>query len=583
MVDQGPSRNKISSISDIEKLKQDMVDEGLLTEEKLLRAEALAKENNESLTEALINIRVLTKEQLVKFIGNKIHVPYIDLKNYAVDRKVLDLVPDKLARRYKILPLFLLEGVLTIAMSNPLDLISIDDISAVVEQKVEPVIASEESIIEAIDQWYGIGEVRETLMNELVKEIKEKEQKVESKYPDVLPETDAIRLTKEASDPPIVRLVNSYIVQAMLEGASDIHFEPKRDGMNVRFRIDGFLYDRHKIPARLTLPVTSRIKIMSMLDISKKRVPQDGRIGLTIRNKDLDIRTSTFPTMHGENIVLRLLDKSKGIPTLKEIGFSDSDLETFQKVIKSTKGIILATGPTGSGKSTTIYSAINSLDTQEKNIMTVEDPIEYEIEGIVQSQVDIKAGVKFADALKSILRQDPDIIYIGEIRDLETAEIAVRSALTGHLVVSTLHTNDAIGTIVRLRDIGVEPGLIESVLKCSFAQRLIRKLCHRCRKAYQPDTALLEELKLPLETKFHKAVGCSFCHDIGYSGRSGIFEILVIDKEIRRLIAEGAPENRITEVAKEHGKKTLFEDGLEKVLAGITTYEELKRVTEEDE
>lgn len=583
MANSGPNKNKISSLKDIEKLKQDMIADGLVTEEQLLEAEAMAKENNDPLQEVLIKTKALTKEHLVKFIGEKIHVPYIDLKNYAVDRKALEIISEKIARRYKILPLFMIEGVLTIAMSDPLDLISIDDISVVVAHSVEPVIASEESIAGAIDQWYGIGEIRDELVDELVNELKEKYRESEAQYTEDIPDQATIRIRNEASDPPIVRLVNSYIVQAMLEGASDIHFEPKRDGMNVRFRVDGFLYDRHKIPARLTAPVISRIKIMSLLDISKKRIPQDGRIGLIIRNRDLDIRTSTFPAMHGENVVLRLLDKTKGVPTLEELGFSDSDLEIFNRMIKATKGMILATGPTGSGKTTTIYSAINTLNTKEKNIMTIEDPIEYEIEGIVQSQVDVKVGVTFANALKSILRQDPDIIYVGEIRDLETAEIAVRSALTGHLVLSTLHTNDAVGTVTRLRDIGVEAGLIESVLKCAFAQRLVRKLCQKCKKEYKPDASLLKELKLPPETNFYKAVGCGFCHNIGYSGRTGIFEILVVDKDIRKLIAKGASENEIEKATKEYGKKTLFEDGLEKVVAGITTYEEVKRVTEEGE
>ena len=583
MANTSPDKRKLSPTRGIDKLREDLVSDGLVAEERLREAEDVAAGTGETLQNVLIRIKAITEEDLARFIGDKIHVPYIDLKNYAIDRRVLDFVPEKIARRYKILPLFLLEGELTIAMANPLDLISLDDISAVVGHRVEPVIASEEGIIEAIDQWYGVGNIREELIGELVREIREKEYEMESQFPDTLPETTAIRLKKEAEDPPIVRLVNSYIVQAMLEGASDIHFEPKRDEMKVRFRIDGFLYDRHSIPARLVAPVISRIKIISLLDISKKRVPQDGRIGLTIRNRDLDIRTSTFPTMHGENIVLRLLDKTKGIPTLQELGFSEKDLETFTNIINTSKGIILATGPTGSGKTTTIYSTINSLDTETKNIMTVEDPIEYEIEGIVQSQVDVKAGITFSSSLKAILRQDPDIIYVGEIRDLETAEIAVRSALTGHLVVSTLHTNDAVGTIMRLRDIGVESGLIESVLKCSFAQRLVRKLCQKCKEKYKPDESIIKEYNLPPDTAFYKAVGCNFCHDIGYSGRTGIFEILIVDKDIRKLIAEGASEDRIAAVARKHGRKTLLEDGIEKVVAGITTYEEVMRVTEEAE
>ena len=583
MADIDPDNRKVKPVRGIAKLRQELIADGLVTEERLHKAEEAASKTGETLQGVLIRTKIISEENLARFIGDKIHVPYIDLKNYAIDRKVLDIIPEKLARRYMILPLFLLEGELTIAMANPLDLISLDDISAVVEHKVEPVIASQESITEAIDQWYGVGNIKEELIEELVGEIREKERSAETRLMDMLPETAVLRLKKEADDPPIVRLVNSYIIQAMLEGASDIHFEPKKNGMKVRFRIDGFLYNRHNIPVRLIAPVTSRIKIISLLDISKKRVPQDGRIGITVRNRSLDIRTSTFPTIHGENIVLRLLDKSKGIPTLQELGFSEKDLEAFRNVIKTTKGIILATGPTGSGKTTTIYSAINSLDTATKNIMTVEDPIEYEIEGIVQSQVDMKAGITFSSSLKAILRQDPDIIYVGEIRDLETAEIAVRSALTGHLVVSTLHTNDAVGTIMRLRDIGVEPGLIESVLKCSFAQRLVRKLCQKCKEKYKPDESIIKMHNLSPDTFFYKAVGCTFCHGIGYNGRTGIFELLIVDRDIKKLIAEKASESSIATVARSHGRRTLLEDGIEKVANGITTYEEVMRVTEEME
>lgn len=580
MVNSDPLKSDFINKKTLDRLKQAMITDGLTTKQQLENAEITAQRENEPLSRILVKSGLVTKKQLISFVEDKIHIPYVDLKNYIIDRKILEIVSEKIARRYKIIPLFLIEGVLTIAMSNPLDIISLDDISAVVEYKVEPVIASEESIIETIDQWYGMGNARAELIEQLVKDFKEKEQEAEAQYTEEIPETTKIRIKKEASEPPIVKLVNSYIVQAMLEGASDIHLEPKRAGMNVRFRIDGFLYDRYKIPLKLIAPITSRIKIMSLLDITKKRIPQDGRIGLLIRNRDLDIRTSTFPSMYGENIVLRLLDKTKGVPTLSELGFSNNNLAVFKKLIKVTKGIILATGPTGSGKTTTIYSAINTLNTKDKNIMTIEDPIEYEIEGIVQSQVNVKTGVTFTTALKSILRQDPDIIYVGEIRDLDTAEIAVRSALTGHLVLSTLHTNDAVGAITRLRDIGVKTGLIESVVNCSFAQRLVRKLCQRCRKEYQPDKNLLKSLGFPMDTKFFKAVGCDFCHNIGYSGRIGIFEILVVDKDIRRLIAENVSENKIAEFAKAHGKKSLFEDGLEKVVNGITTFEEVKRVTE---
>jgi len=321
-------------------------------------------------------------------------------------------------------------------------------------------------------------------------------------------------------------------------------------------------------------------KLMTFSD-NLDEIPQDGRIGIVIRDKSVDIRTSTFPSMYGENVVLRVLDKTRGIPTLSELGFFDEDLKIFKEMIKTTRGIILSTGPTGSGKTTTIYSTINTLNKTDKNIMTIEDPIEYEIEDVVASQVDPKAGVTFATALRSILRQDPDIIYVGEIRDLETAEISVRAALTGHLVLSTLHTNDAVGSVTRLSDIGVETSLIASVLNCAFAQRLVRRICTRCSNAYQPDESLLKKLRLPLDTKFYKGQGCEFCAGIGYKGRVGLFEILVIDRDIRRLIAKQAPEAEIMQTARAKGMKTLLQDGLQKVRKGITTLEEVKRVTRE--
>ena len=455
-----------------------------------------------------------------------------------------------------------------------------DDISKLVKCQIESVIASGESIDIAIDQWYGSGQAREKLIEELAEEIKQVEKRDDSKHIDQITE---IHLKSQAAEKPIIKLVNSYIAQAMLEGASDIHLEPKKASMIVRFRIDGFLYEREPLPFKLIPPITSRIKVMSGLDITKRRVPQDGRMGLIIRDRNIDVRTSTFPSMYGENVVLRLLDKTKGVPTLSELGFSDGDFNVFKKMIRATKGIILATGPTGSGKTTTIYSAVGELNKEDKNVMTIEDPIEYEIEGIVQGQVDHQAGIIFPSALRSILRQDPDIIYVGEIRDFETAEIVVRAALTGHLVLSTLHTNDAIGTIMRLRDIGIESGLMEAVLRCSFAQRLVRKICPRCIKEYQPDESLLVNLGLPSGTRFYKGKGCGFCGGIGYRGRIGLFEILVINKDIRKLIADNASEEQIREAARAQGMQTLFQDGLKKVMEGITTIEEVKRVTEEEE
>ncbi len=509
MVNPSQEKGKIISFKVLDRLKLVLIKEGLVTKEKLRVAEITAQRENETLSRVLVRLGFVAEEQLASFIGEKMQVPYVNIRNYTIEPKVLDLIPEKIARRYKIIPLFEIEGVLTVAMADPLDIISIDDISRVAGCKVEAVISSNESINVAIDQWYGIGDARTELIEQLAEEFKETERQEEEKE-QYAREITEIRLKKEAAEPPIVKLVNSYIAQAILERASDIHLEPKRDSMVVRFRIDGFLYNRHRLPTRLIAPITSRIKVMSGLDISKRRIPQDGRMGLTIRDKSIDIRTSTFPSMYGENIVLRILDKTRGVPTLSELGFSDEDLNTFKKVIKATKGIILATGPTGSGKTTTIYSFINALNKEDKNIMTIEDPIEYEIEGIVQSNVDPKAGVTFATALRSILRQDPDIVYVGEIRNIETTEIAVRAALTGHLVLSTLHTNDAVGAITRLSDIGVETGLLGSVLNCSFAQRLVRRICPRCKIEYQPDERLLKSLELPLDERFFRERGVKF-------------------------------------------------------------------------
>ncbi len=560
-------------------LKEALVDEGVITQEQLRSAEKNAHDGDENLTKILVKLNFMTQEQLADFIANRIHIPYVNLNDYTIDRKVLELIPTKIARRHKFLPLFKVENVLTVAMSDPLGVISTDDISAVARCPVEAVMASEESINAAIDQWYGVGDSRKQLVQQLAAEFKvPEEEKEETRYAEQLTES---RLKKEASEGPIIRLVNSYIAEAVLEGASDIHLEPKRDFMAVRFRIDGFLYDRGRIPDELLSSITSRIKIISKLDISKRRIPQDGRISLIMRDRNVDIRVSTFPSLYGENIVLRILGRPRGIPNLSELGLSDEDLDTFNKLSKIPMGIILATGPTGCGKSTTIYSFINTLDKRDKNIVTIEDPIEHEIEGTVQSNVDVKAGFTFANALRAILRQDPDIVYVGEIRDSETAEVAVRAALTGHVVLSTLHTNDAAGAMTRLRDMGINPGLIRYVLQCSFAQRLVRRICPRCKREDQPDDYLLKTLGLSSDTTFYKGDGCDFCGGTGYRGMIGLFEILVTNKHVGALIANEASELEIKEVGRKQGMKTLLEDGLPKAKKGITTLEEVIRVAEE--
>lgn len=565
----------------LDNLKQAFVDEGMVTVEQLRVAEATAQRENETLSKILVRLGFVTEEQLVSFIGEKIHAPYVNIKNYTIDRNVLELIPEKIARRYNIIPLFKIEDVLTVAMANPLDIFATDEISALTRCDVEELIASEESINAAIDQWYGVGDSRKGLIEQLAVEFKvsETEKEVETQYAQPLEES---RLKSEASEASISKLVNSYIAQAILEGASDIHLQLKKDFMRIRFRIDGFLYDRGRLPDDLSSAILSRIKIMSGLDIATRRIPQDGRISLVIRDRNIDIRTSIYPSMYGENFVLRILDGSKRILTLSELGLSDVSLASFTRLIKAQKGIILSTGPTGSGKTTTIYSFINSLNQENRNIVTIEDPIEYEIPGIVQSNVNIKAGLTFANAFSSILRQDPDIIYVGEIRDSETSEIAIRAALTGHLVISTLHTNDAVGAIIRLHEMGIKTPLIGSTLRCSFSQRLARRICPRCKKKYQPDEHLLKGLDLSSQTTFYKGEGCDFCGGVGYRGMIGIFEVLIVNKDIIALITNKASEAEIREAAREQGMKTLFEDGLLKAKEGVTTLEEVMRVTGEE-
>jgi type IV pilus assembly protein PilB len=584
MASRFPKSGNVVNIRSLDSIEKGLVREGLVSEEDLKSATLRAKREGVPLGTVLTQSGLITEDEFLRYIGEKTPLPSVDLRNYTIDRAVLDLIPEKIARRYNIIPLFKIEDVLTVAMSDPQDIIAIDQISALVKCKTESVMASKQGIETAIEQWYGVGSARKTLIDQLINEMTEvaSEKDISQSLDAYGKQALELRVKLEAEEAPIMRIVNSYLVQAILEEASDIHLEPKKDCLLVRFRIDGLLFDRERLPRKLVAPIISRTKIMSALDISKNKISQDGRVGIIIRDRHIDIRTSTFPSMYGENVVLRILDKSKGPPSLQDLGFSKDSLVIFRKLINATKGIILATGPTGSGKTTTLYSCISTLSTSRMNIMSIEDPIEYEIEGVVQSQVNSLTGVTFAAALRAILRQDPDVLYVGEIRDSETADIAVRAALTGHLVFSTLHTNNAVGAITRLRDLGVPRDLLSTVVNCSFAQRLVRKTCTRCVTDYQPEKGLLEKLNLPSSTRLRKGKGCDFCAHTGYRGRTGIFEILVIGKETRGLIERGASEAEIMEAAHAKGARTLLEDGMDRMMKGITTFEEIKRVIEDE-
>jgi type IV pilus assembly protein PilB len=571
-------KEPVMTIRVVERLKNALISEGLLDENRLAAAEQMSLRDNETLGRVLIRSGLIEKEKLLNFIAEQIHIPYVNLKDYTIDPRVIGRVPEKLARDYAVLPLFEVEQVLMLAISDPLDITALDDISKVVRAKIEPVIASEDSIRTAINQWYGPPTEDNHLISQIVEEFNqsEAENSARERYTEQLNEA---RLRKEAEEAPVVKLVNRILVQAILEAASDIHIEPGRDTVMVRYRIDGFLFIRNQLPIRMAPPVTSRLKILAGMDIAQRRIPQDGRIHLMIRKRSIDLRASTFPTMYGEKVVLRILDKREGPPQLSELGFTNRDLDLFRRMLNLSQGIILATGPTGSGKTTTNLAALNLINQPDRNIMTIEDPIEYEIPGVVQGQVNSKADFTFANALRAILRQDPDVIYIGEIRDTETANIAMRASLTGHLVLSTIHANDAVGSLTRLRDMGIGNGLIGYTLKCAYAQRLVRRICPHCRQEYTPDSDLLRHLNLPSDMRFTRGRGCDACSGIGYKGRIGIYEMLPIDPVIGRMVEHAAATNEITATARQQGMRSLYEDGLQKVTDGITTIEEVHRVT----
>ncbi|MBI5746745.1 MAG: type II secretion system ATPase GspE, partial [Nitrospirae bacterium] len=490
-----------------------------------------------------------------------------------IDPDLLKVIPETLARRYQVMPISKRDKALTVAMVDPLNVFAIDDIRRLAGLDIHPVVSTEGDLLKAIDRFYG----SKTTMEEAARDMD-----MEGYGQTIVEQVTDIE--KIADDTPVIKLVNTMIMQAVRDGASDIHIEPDQDLLRIRYRVDGMLHEVMSIPKHLHAGVISRIKIMADLDISEKRVPQDGRIQMRIGEKDIDLRISTLPTIFGEKIVMRLLDKSGIKLGLGEIGFSSDTFKRFSGMIRRPYGLILVTGPTGSGKTTTLYAALNSINSIDKNIITIEDPVEYQLKVVNQVQVYPKVGVTFASGLRSILRQDPDIIMVGEIRDSETATIAIQAALTGHLVLSTLHTNDAAGAIVRLVDMGAEQFLVASSLLCVVAQRLIRRICPRCKKAYQPPNDLLKSLGLKMvDVSFMKGEGCQECRSTGYAGRDGIYELLCIDEGIRNLIASKASSSAIRSHAISNGFVTLREEGIKKALKGQTTVEEVLRVTQEVE
>ncbi len=554
-----------------------LIAEGVLSKEQLQSALDEQRRHGGRIGRILKTLNFVTEEDIIKVLGRQMGIQHVLLASVIVDPDVVKILPETLARRYQCLPLYKNDQVLTLAMIDPLNVFAIDDIRRATGVEIQPVVTSEADLLKAIDRYYS-GSVH---IEEAVKEAGAEFTQADA----TAVEDPVIDLQRMGEDAPVVRLVNTIIAQAVRDGASDIHIEPDTDALRVRYRVDGLLHDVMSSPRNLQAGVTSRLKIMADLDIAEKRVPQDGRIQTRMADREIDIRLSTLPTIFGEKVVMRILDKSSGVPRLEDTGFSPEMLAGLQRNLRRSYGLILVTGPTGSGKTTTLYAALGAILSPERNIVTVEDPVEYQLKRINQVQVNAKVGLTFATGLRSILRQDPDVVMVGEIRDRETATIAIQAALTGHLVLSTLHTNDAPGAVTRLVDIGVEPYLVASSLSCVVAQRLVRRICPRCRQPFTPPPDLLKRLfgatGPPADATFYKGAGCGECRQTGYTRRLGIFEFLQIEDALRERIAAKASGVELRQMADRTGFVDLRADGFKKVMAGITTAEEVLRVTQD--
>jgi type IV pilus assembly protein PilB len=559
-----------------EKLGQILLNESLITEEQLEKAIEIQKKDGKRLGETLISLGIVTDKDIVIAMAKQLSIPYASyakgLLKPAENQDLAKLVPEDYARRNMLLPVSKHLNSLTVAFMDPLDLIAIDNLKRMTNCEINPIISTKADLQRAIDEFYG----REDLLKDAISDSYELEEfKIEKNLEEDLSLDDLIARAEEA---PVVKLVDLILMQAIKDRVSDIHIEPFKNKINIRYRIDGVLYEIPP-PAKHLLPaIVSRIKILSNLDIAERRLPQDGVFFVKVENKDIDIRVSTIPAIFGEKVVMRILDKSSTPLNLGDLGFEKEDLERFRKAIISSHGLILITGPTGSGKTTTLYAALSEIKSPRKNISTVEDPVEYKMEGINQVQIKPNIGFTFASALRAFLRQDPDIIMVGEVRDMETAQICIRASLTGHLVLSTLHTNDAPSAISRLIDIGVEPYLISSSLIMVGAQRLVRRLCPECKEAYEATPSIVKDFGIKQEL-LYKPKGCDYCSHTGYRGRIAIYEIVLINDSLRELIARGASLGEIKDKIKELGIGSLLSSGMKKAAEGVTSIEEVLSIT----
>ena len=551
---------------------------GLVDRSQAISALSAAQLEEKDVIEILVRDGVSTKLDILKALASQFGMEIIDLTGHEIPQDVIDSMPGDVARRYKVVPVYKIDGTLTVAISDPLDVETLDSLRYMLKANVEGAVAPAEQILEALDHYYPKSQYG--AMETMLEEITEGSVSVPTTGMQELIGDD---VEVSESDAPIIKLVSLVILEAFRNRASDIHLEPMAKKFRIRYRIDGVLHEVESPPKRLQAAIVSRIKIMSNMSIAEKRIPQDGRIQINVMGRDLDLRVSTIPTSHGESVVMRILDKEGLMLGLPQLGFLSDDQQSFEGLIGMSDGIILVTGPTGSGKTTTLYACLNQINRPDRKIITVEDPVEYQLAGINQVHVRSDIGLTFSAALRSILRQAPNIIMIGEIRDMETAEIAVNASLTGHLVFSTLHTNDAPSAITRMIDIGVKPFLVASSTRGIMAQRLVRKICPACKEEYQPTDLELRLLgpyaEQIREAKLYRGRGCNDCNHTGYKGRWGLFEIFLINDEVRHMIYAQVGASELRRKARELGMRTLREDGLRKAVAGMTTLQEVLRVT----
>ena len=569
------------------RIGQMLVSQGLLSPQQLQHALSEKRKHGGRIGAVLKRLGYLTEEAFAKALGKQMDVPYFDLADVTIPSEVLRKIPEWLCRKHLLIPLRIKKRNLAVAMADPLNYEAINDLLFHVSMAIKPAIATREQILAKIEENYGIDQKAVT------KIVEASAQEFNSDTIKVVPvlseQTDQKTLEQRSRMGPVVQLANMILIKAIKAGASDVHIEPTPDACRVRYRIDGILQEDMRLPSQVEKALTSRIKILASLDISERRLPQDGAVRAVLDGKEVDLRVSTLPTLYGEKIVIRLLDQSKAILSLPKIGLSKTVFDQVDAMIHQSYGLILVTGPTGSGKTTTLYAALNRIDSVGKNIVTIEDPVEYRVKTINQVPINAKAGLTFAAGLRSILRQDPDIVMVGEIRDRETAVIAIQAALTGHLVLSTLHTNDAASAVARLIDMGVEPFLIASSLLGVIAQRLVRKVCRHCKTDDSVDPDLLRDL-VPnnrfeggIVPRFFKGTGCSRCWKTGYNGRAGIYELLAVDSDIRKLVGTGASADEIRLAAGKKGFRPLRAEGFALAAEGITSIEEVLRVTQGEE